>query len=97
MNKIFSPNLDLMVSCPSNDPDHASDGITPRNSSPAAEKRLADRSKSALRRWFADLQLGKAFGGREECLCHRRPGRSRNLALILRVLRHKCAAPKAKS
>ena len=27
MNQIFSPNLDLMVSCPSNDPDHASDGI----------------------------------------------------------------------
>jgi hypothetical protein len=27
MNQSFSPNLDLMVSCPSNDPDHASDGI----------------------------------------------------------------------
>jgi hypothetical protein len=66
MNQIFSPNLDLTVSCPSNDPDHASDGIrAPGIHLPSRETVGRSIEIGALRRWFADLQLGKAFGGRK--------------------------------
>ena len=72
--------------------------FAPQNSSPAAEKRLADRSKSghcedgSLTCGWAKLSVAvkSAFAivVQDEAVISR---------LILRLLRHKCAAPKAKS
>jgi hypothetical protein len=49
-----------MVSCPSNDPDHASDGIrAPEFISRNRETVGRSVEIGALRRWSADLQLAK--------------------------------------
>jgi hypothetical protein len=68
MNQSFSPNLDLMVSCPSNDPDHASDGIrAPEFISRSRETVGRSVEIGALRRWFADLQLVPVLGTLPSC------------------------------